>query len=71
MYITPPIFNNSSTARMDAAKELKEQGNQFYKQEKFLEALQRYSEASALQPQDPGIIYIGTCTNTHIGVGGL
>jgi tetratricopeptide (TPR) repeat protein len=38
---------------MDAAKELKEQGNQLYKQEKFVEALQRYSEASALQPQDP------------------
>jgi hypothetical protein len=39
---------------MEQAKALKEQGNQLYKQEKFTEALQKYTEASALQPQDPG-----------------
>eukprot|EP00026_Physarum_polycephalum_P001837 Phypoly_transcript_01840.p1 GENE.Phypoly_transcript_01840~~Phypoly_transcript_01840.p1 ORF type:complete len:982 (+),score=166.31 Phypoly_transcript_01840:80-2947(+) len=38
---------------MEKAKELKEQGNQFYKQEKFLEALKHYVEASELQPNDP------------------
>jgi hypothetical protein len=41
---------------MEQTKALKEQGNQFYKQEKFIEALKCYTEASTLQPQDPGNI---------------
>lgn len=42
----------------ERAKEIKEEGNKLYKVGKLDEALTCYRKASALQPQDVGMIII-------------
>lgn len=42
---------------MEQAQKLKDVGNEYYKLHKFEEAIQKYLEASKLQPQEPGILH--------------
>lgn len=61
------LMGASSQADAQAAEQVREQGNACFRKQKFTEALQLYTEASQLQPQNPAVWLNRSIANRLLG----